>query len=251
MGWIYMIKNNINGKCYIGQTKARRVQSRWANHKNRPHGLLKLAFEKYGIENFSFEIITEVSDDDLNEIEISEISLRNTVAPRGYNLEKGGRRSKIVNDITKNTMKSRMLGTKLSPETRYKISEAAKTRPPISEETRRKLSISNKGKTVSEETKLKISEANKGRQISEETRKKLSDSAKNRVFTEETRQKLRESAKNRHTISEETRLKMSEASRGRVLSEETRAKMSLAKMGHSVSQETRDKISLSHSLKNI
>lgn len=55
------------------------------------------------------------------------------------------------------------------------ITEMNKNRPPISEETRRKLSISSqrqKGKTLSEETKQRIRESKKN--ISQETRDKIS-----------------------------------------------------------------------------
>ncbi len=72
------------------------------------------------------------------------------------------------------------------------MSEAAKKRKPISEETRRKMSEASKGntnmlgKTHSDETKRKISEAakkyswNKGKTgvYSEETKRKMSEAAK-------------------------------------------------------------------------
>lgn len=60
-------------------------------------------------------------------------------------------------------------------------------RPGVSDSTRSKLSKAamgrvawNRGKSTPEETKRKISESEKGRKFSEETRKKLSDSARNR-----------------------------------------------------------------------
>ena len=62
MPYIYKITNNINGKIYIGMTY-RTIQERWKEHQNdcsrkqtenRP---LYRAMNKYGIENFSIEII--------------------------------------------------------------------------------------------------------------------------------------------------------------------------------------------------
>lgn len=62
---IYKITNNINNKCYIGQS--RNIEKRWENHKysNLDYPLYK-AFRKYGIQNFTFEIIERCSVDDLN-----------------------------------------------------------------------------------------------------------------------------------------------------------------------------------------
>ena len=62
MPYIYKITNNINGKIYIGMTY-RTVQERWKEHQNdcnrrqaenRP---LYRAMNKYGIENFSIEVL--------------------------------------------------------------------------------------------------------------------------------------------------------------------------------------------------
>lgn len=62
---IYKITNNINNKCYIGQS--RRIEKRWENHKysNLNYPLYR-AFKKYGIQNFTFEIVEECSINDLN-----------------------------------------------------------------------------------------------------------------------------------------------------------------------------------------
>lgn len=51
----------------------------------------------------------------------------------------------------------------------------------LSEETRKKISESCKGRKFSIETRKKISEANKRRKLSVETRKKLSEALKGRV----------------------------------------------------------------------
>lgn len=72
---IYKITNLINGKCYIGQST--NIKRRWNNHKSdsvnikSPHYNYHLyrAFRKYGIENFSFEIIEECCVKDLDEKE--------------------------------------------------------------------------------------------------------------------------------------------------------------------------------------
>lgn len=112
-------------------------------------------------------------------------------------------------------------------ETRKKISESLKGRV-FTEEWKNKISETKKGKPRSEETKKKLSEAHKGKSLSEETKKKLSDAHKGKKITEETRQKLVEAGKNR-IVSSETRAKLSKASKGRKLSEETKKKISETK----------------------
>jgi predicted XRE-type DNA-binding protein len=95
----------------------------------------------------------------------------------------------------------------------------------FSDEHRRKISESNKGKNwfgkhLSEEIKSKMSESRKGRKFSEETRKKISESNKDKHPSEETRKKLSEShiGENNYWFgknhSEESRKKMSEKTKG-------------------------------------
>lgn len=75
MTGIYKITNKINGKCYIGQSTL--IEKRWSNHKNtscNPTSTayeypLYRAFRKYGIENFSFEVLEECNNSELNEKE--------------------------------------------------------------------------------------------------------------------------------------------------------------------------------------
>lgn len=88
---IYKIQNLINGKIYIGQSV--HIQARFNQHKNeakngntRP---LYNAIRKYGIENFSFEIIEECSKEMLNEREIYWIKKYDSFH-NGYNLTPGG-----------------------------------------------------------------------------------------------------------------------------------------------------------------
>lgn len=73
---------------------------------------------------------------------------------------------------------------KASEETKRKISESQKGRV-VSDETRKKLSLARKGKTrkpLSEETKAKMSSSSRRIKMSEEHKQKLSELQKNTIF---------------------------------------------------------------------
>ena len=92
-----------------------------------------------------------------------------------------------------------------------------------------------KGKTLSEEHKRKISLSMVGKKPSEETKKKMSEAGKGRIFPEEHRRRISE-AKRGKKHSKETKERMSRSKRGgknpnweKSPPEETRKKMSLAR----------------------
>lgn len=93
MGFIYKITNQINQKSYIGKTE-RNVQIRWSEHKkNRnqyPNLPLYRALNKYGIENFTIEVIEECPSGMLDDREIYWINYYNTYQGEGYNCTGGG-----------------------------------------------------------------------------------------------------------------------------------------------------------------
>ncbi len=93
--FIYQIKNNINEKRYIGKTE-KTIQSRWLSHcknvKNHINRYLYDAMNKYGINNFSINIIeiceyTKVP----NAREKYWINFYKTTDKEfGYNMQEGG-----------------------------------------------------------------------------------------------------------------------------------------------------------------
>lgn len=72
------------------------------------------------------------------------------------------------------------IGRNFTQEHKRKLSEAAKSRPPVTSETREKLSKIHKGKKKSEEHIKKVSDALRGRKIPQDQRRKMSLAAKNR-----------------------------------------------------------------------
>ena len=93
-GYIYKITNLINQKAYIGKT-TNTIKERWGEHiseskseraKNRP---IYRAINKYGVENFSIELIEEVDIKELSDKEIYWIGYYDTYN-NGYNATLGG-----------------------------------------------------------------------------------------------------------------------------------------------------------------
>lgn len=91
---IYKITNKLNNKIYIGQSI--NIYNRWRNHyysgiKLNPNDdtLIHRAMNKYGIENFDFEIIEEISVNYLNEREKYWIQYYDSYN-NGYNMTIGG-----------------------------------------------------------------------------------------------------------------------------------------------------------------
>ena len=73
MAYIYQITNQINGKIYIGKTE-RTIQERWREHcedylrercYDRP---LYRAMRKYGLSNFTIELLEETDNPEEREI---------------------------------------------------------------------------------------------------------------------------------------------------------------------------------------
>lgn len=86
---IYIIKNDINTKVYIGQ--ALDSKKRFQSHckKNSDNSLIDKAIQKYGKEHFWFEIL-ESQIENYNEREKYWIKYYNSLKPFGYNILTGG-----------------------------------------------------------------------------------------------------------------------------------------------------------------
>jgi group I intron endonuclease len=141
IGYIYQIKNIVNGKFYIGKTE-KTIKYRFSNHMSagkNPKDYFHNAVKKYGRENFKIEIIKYVyEDDDINELEKHYIGW---LKPQ-YNLKEGGE------------------GGRHNPQTIEKLKNWKKT-----EEHKKKLSEARMGvkPLITPERNEKISKKLKGR----------------------------------------------------------------------------------------
>lgn len=89
---IYIIKNNINNKVYIGQSvdpKKRFISHISRATTNADHSAIHDAINKYGKEHFWYEILEE-NIENYNEKEKYWIKYYNSITPYGYNLTIGG-----------------------------------------------------------------------------------------------------------------------------------------------------------------
>lgn len=136
MFYIYKITNKTNGKIYIGKTND--LYQRFHSHK---HSVLKVsrgiidektqyihrAMNRYGIENFSIEIIYQAADH--NECLDKEIELitffDSTNRSKGYNLTRGGEGAlgRKHTEQAIELMRQKATGRLHSEETKLKISQ--------------------------------------------------------------------------------------------------------------------------------
>jgi len=127
---IYKIECLGNGKVYIGLSI--NIEKRWTRHKRElksnqhKNEYIQRAWNKYGQETFTFEILEECKKDELSKREIELIEKYNSYH-NGFNMTLGGegglsgyKRSK--ESIEKGRLK--IIGRKSSIETRNKISKS-------------------------------------------------------------------------------------------------------------------------------
>ena len=192
---IYIRRNTINGKEYIGQSV--NPLRRW-REESYGESMLGRALRKYGVDVFENTILFWVDSQDLaNCWEMALISHRKTLTHYGgYNIRDGGSSGyslagktaaevELVRRRQSKSLKGRklsdehirflsdsrrgegnpMYGKKHSAETKRRMSESGNRREPASMETRKKISDSRKGdknwwhgRKHSDETRRKMSE---------------------------------------------------------------------------------------------
>lgn len=175
---IYCIENMINHKKYIGQSVD--INKRWKNHirklNNEYHNniYLQSAWNKYGSDNFNFYILEQCNSEVLDEKEIFYINLFNTADRNsGYNLKSGGQNGgskyseesrKKMSETHKELCKDeknieilKQIGLKIWADEEYRQSRSGENHPlygkHLSEDIRKKISSSNKGKPKPPRTK--------------------------------------------------------------------------------------------------
>lgn len=230
---IYQIKSKaVPCRIYIGSSID--IYKRWKYHlrnlRNNKHHSVKLQrhYNKYGLLDLQFTILIGCDVTDLIKNEQYFID--------AYNPYFNGSKKAINHGPFKQ-----------SDEAKRKISEAfmGEKNPNygrvFSEEHRRKIGDSRKGKTHSEETRHKISIKNKGlkKPKSEDHKKKLSEANKGKKMSDETKDKLSKVLKGKNTWSKGRK----NPHVGIPCSEETKAKKRLISTGKKHTEESKNKMS--------
>lgn len=195
MHYVYKITNLINSKLYIGKTND--INIRWYSHCNeaklrKKQYPLYHAMNKYGITNFTLEII-EVLENELlcfeqekYWIELYKTNIMKYGSEFGYNLTEGGEgpsghihtpEQKKAKSDCKLGVKNSFYGKNHSDKSKKLISNGHIGKP-ISSEVRDKISKKLQGVSKTEEMKQKISIALTGQEKSESHCKHISESKK-------------------------------------------------------------------------
>jgi len=157
---VYLIRNTVNGKVYVGKTKEETPTKRWKSHQRSvlkgSSLMLHKAIRKYGIAVFTIEIVAFASTpSELNELEKVFIAQYQSYPPelgKGYNMSPGGDGGAEIR-----------LGKKQSLEAREKVSKYRKLHPIVAgSETACRISQSLKGRTFTPQWSSKKSEAQRG-----------------------------------------------------------------------------------------
>jgi len=189
---IYLIKNMVNGKGYVGSS-SNIIPRRRCHFSELRRGIhhsshLRNSANKYGVEKFEHYIIALCPIDKLIEKE------------KFY-----------INYLKTNDSKYR-----------YNIKDP-EIHAPLSEEHKRKIGLANSGKSRSQELRERIRKTNTGKKQSKETIEK-------RIASFNLKKSLGQTWKRGYKHSVQANLEKSIRQTGRKLSEETKQKMRLAKL---------------------
>lgn len=216
---IYKITNP-KGRIYIGQS--RNVRKRLKEYKRITSGIkgqpkILNSLKKYGADKHKFEIIHECLISELNEMERYYQDLYSCIGKGGLNCS---------------------------------LTEASDRKALYSEETRRKISDSNKGKVMTIEQKKKISESKKGISLSAETKEKLRIAGLGRKMSDKNKKILNEYWTGRKHLPESIE-KIRKSKIGKKMPKSVGEAARLFHTGRKRSDETKRKIGEKHKNKIV
>ena len=212
VGYIYLITDTTNGMKYTGKHHYH-IEGQLDPNYHGSGTIIKNIYKKRP-ETLKEEYIkTCYSEEEMCSDEQYYIKVFKTLWPNGYNLTEGGdgvmpceetRRKMSENHYDCSGEKNPMFGKKLSEEVKKKMSLSKKGKPLTEKqlEKRKGLFVGEKnpmyGKKHTEETRKKISakhkgkpSPNKGKHLSEETKKKISAANKGKPkWSDEARRKM-------------------------------------------------------------
>lgn len=201
--FIYKTTNNLSGRYYYGMHSTDNLNDGYLGSGTQ----LKRSINKYGKQHFTIEIIEFCKDRvELKSKESQIVTLKEIAKKECMNMRVGGGGMDYKPPI--------------SEETRKKMSEAQKKRP-IDWDTIEKMSKAWLGKKHTLKTREKISKNNMGKTHTTDTKKHLSELMFLRWEISEMRNKYSQAAKKRPSnrkgvvLSDETKLRISQNKKGK------------------------------------
>lgn len=212
---VYLTTNLVNQKIYVGVHSTYNLDDGYLGSGNR----IKYAIKKYGKENFRRDILyyclTFDESLDLEEMIVDDVFLQRDDT---YNLGRGGRGNKVHTDEAKLKMKRTF-----TDEHRKKLSESHKGKK-LSDSHKNSIGLSNKGLVQNNKSHKKywrdlgysedeisiIMKEFRSYEVSDETKKKIGDANRGRKWSEESKEKIKG-----RVITDEARRKISESLKGR------------------------------------
>ena len=189
MGYIYVRKNTINGKMYIGQTNNIKQRDRqWRCLKYiYSNDILEEDRQKYGPDAFESRVLVECDDSEMDKWERRFIDEFDTIYPNGYNKNEGGETGwhhsretiKMISDSNKESCKDRVdeLTERLRPYQYEKGNEPWNKglEGCFSEDTREMMAEARRGKKLSKETRTRMGKSRMGIFINRKDQSKIVD----------------------------------------------------------------------------
>ena len=178
MAIIYIVKNKVNNKIYIGKTLLT-LEERRKKHfsfNKHPRQVFQFALSKYGGKNFIWDVLEKLDPikDDINKAEKKWIQYYNSMNKLiGYNRSEGGDGGRKSEPDSEETKKKKSIGMMNNENA---LNKRWKQKKPMTIEHRLKISASRKGqpRPCSYEHRQKISKTMTGRKLTREHRKNVS-----------------------------------------------------------------------------
>lgn len=222
-GGIYQIRNTRTNKIYIGSTN--NFKKRAYQHESRLNAgkhynkYLLAAWNKWGSDNFIFEVVEVIEGDKLTRTIREEELIKEQVELDAWNVcynlskwaarkdgpysfkpeETKSKRSKLMKKKWRSSEYRKKIATYMSlPETKEAMSKRYRERwnsktKEEQEEIINRLSTTNKNKPLSKEHRRKIGKGRIGKHHSEETKQKLREKNLGKIISKETREKMSKS----------------------------------------------------------
>ena len=181
---LYIVRHRDTGKEYVGKSVNMRHRLAYHIDATRPNSKVPgtyfyRALRKHGLDAFEFCVHALGSPQELNALEVLLIAERQTLSPGGFNATIGGDGvpGRVFSQAERDAIRLRNTGSKRSPETRRRMSEALKGKV-VSEAEKQRLLAMTTGRVTSQSTKEKLAAAMRGRKVSDETRARQSAALK-------------------------------------------------------------------------